>query len=46
MCFASKLIFPHVNFLTRWLHNRTPLAVQERLHLIGKQMVILPMNVG
>jgi hypothetical protein len=46
VCFASKLIFAHVNILTRWLHNRTPLAVQERLHQIGKQMVILPMNVS
>lgn len=46
VCFASKLIFAHVNILTRWLHNQTPLAVQERLHLRGKQMVILPMKVG
>ena len=45
VCFASKLIFTHDNFLTRWLHNQTPLALQQRLHLQGVQMVILPMKV-
>lgn len=43
--FASKLIFVHDNFFTRWLHNQTPLAMQQRLHLQGMQMVILPMKV-
>ena len=46
VCFASKLIFARVNFLTRWLHNRTPLELQERLHLQGRQMVLLPMKVA
>lgn len=45
VCFASKLIFRHVNFLTSWLHNQTPGEIQDRLHLQGKQMVLLPMNV-
>jgi amino acid transporter len=45
VCFASKLIFTHDNFLTRWLHNQTPLALQQQLHLQGVQMVILPMKV-
>ncbi len=45
VCFASKLIFQHVNFLTAWLHNQTPNELQARLHLQGKQMVLLPMNV-
>jgi amino acid transporter len=45
VCFASKLIFTHDNFMTRWLHNQTPLALQQRLHLQGVQMVILPMKV-
>jgi hypothetical protein len=31
--------------MTRWLHNQTPLALQQRLHLQGVQMVILPMKV-
>jgi amino acid transporter len=43
--FASKLIFVHDNFFTRWLHNQTALALQQRLHLQGIQMVILPMKV-
>ncbi len=46
VCFASKLIFERVNFVTRWLHNRTPLDLQERLHLKGRQMVLLPMRVA
>jgi amino acid transporter len=46
VCFASKLIFKRVNFLTAWLHNRTPLEIQARLHQEGRQMVLLPMNVG
>ena len=46
VCFASKLIFKRVNILTRWLHNHTPLEIQTRLHQHGKQMVLLPMNVG
>lgn len=46
VCFASKLIFKRVNFLTAWLHNQTPVEIQSRLHVQGKQMVLLPMNVG
>jgi amino acid transporter len=46
VCFASKLIFKRVNFLTAWLHNQTPVEIQTRLHLQGRQMVLLPMNVG
>jgi hypothetical protein len=43
VCFASQLVFPHDNIFTRSLHNHTALAMQRRLHLQGKQMVILPM---
>ncbi len=42
--FASKLIFRQDNWITRWLHNQTALAMQRRLHLRGMQMVILPMK--
>jgi hypothetical protein len=45
VCFASKLVFRNVNFLTAWLHNQTPTELQARLHLQGKQMMLLPMNV-
>jgi len=46
VCFASKLIFKRVNFMTGWLHNQTPVEIQARLHQQGRQMVLLPMNVG
>ena len=44
--FASKLIFVHDNWWTRWLHNQTSLTMQRILHLRGQQMVILPMKIG
>ncbi len=44
--FAAKLIFEQVNFLTSWLHNHAPLDLQERMHMKGRQMVLLPMRVG
>jgi amino acid transporter len=43
--FASKLVFVHDNFFTRWLHNQTALTMQRQLHLRGIQMVVLPMKV-
>ena len=46
VCFASKLIFASESFFTRWLHNQTALAIQQRLHIMGQQMVILPMKVA
>jgi len=46
VCFASKLIFVHDNLFTRWLHNETALSMQQRLHLKGQQMVVLPMKVA
>ncbi|WP_169740118.1 hypothetical protein [Paraburkholderia acidipaludis] len=33
--------FPH-----GLLHNQMPVEIQTRLHLQGKQRVLLPMNVG
>lgn len=44
--FASKLIFVHDNWWRRLLHNQTAVALQQRLHLRGYQMVILPMKLG
>jgi amino acid transporter len=43
--FTSKLIFEHDNFLIRLLHNQAALVLQQRLHMAGMQMVILPMKV-
>jgi hypothetical protein len=42
--FTSKLVFRNETWLTRLLHNQTALALQQRLHLAGMQMVILPMQ--
>ncbi|HQR46849.1 MAG TPA: APC family permease [Thermoanaerobaculia bacterium] len=44
--FASKLLFPNENFVTRALHNQTPFAVQRRLQFEGLQTVILPIQVS
>lgn len=43
--FSSKIIFEHDNFITRFLHNETPLTLQRNLHLHGKELVILPMKI-
>ena len=43
--FTSKLIFERENWLTRLLHNQAALVIQQRLHLHGLQMVILPMKI-
>lgn len=43
--FSSKLIFEQENWLTRFLHNETPIAIQRGLHNIGKQLIILPMKI-
>jgi hypothetical protein len=45
MCFIGQLIFREDNFFTRWLHNQIPLAVQRRLHLMNKPVLIVPMMV-
>jgi hypothetical protein len=43
--FASKLIFVRDNWWTRLLHNQTAIVMQRKLHLKGRQMVILPMKI-
>jgi amino acid transporter len=43
--FASKLIFEKDNFITRLLHNETAITLQRNLHMLGKELVILPMRV-
>ena len=43
--FTSKLIFRQDNWFTRLLHNQAALVLQQRLHLGGMQLVILPMQV-
>ncbi|MBI1174608.1 MAG: amino acid permease [Sideroxydans sp.] len=46
VCFAAQLVFIKDNLFVRWLHNQTSLAMQHRLHMRGKQMIILPMKVS
>ena len=43
--FSSKLIFESDNWITRILHNETPVTLQRQLHLQGKELVILPMRI-
>ena len=43
--FTSQLVFERDNAFTRLLHNQGALVLQQRLHLDGMQMVILPMKV-
>lgn len=43
--FSSKIIFDKDNFITRFLHNETPLTLQRNLHMEGKELVILPMKI-
>jgi hypothetical protein len=43
--FASKLVFEHETWITRFLHNQIVYAIQRRLQSENMQMVILPMHV-
>jgi amino acid transporter len=43
--FAGTLIFREENWLTRFLHNFTALAIQRRLHVKGVPLIIMPMLV-
>lgn len=43
--FAGKLIFHQETWFQRLLHNETALAIQNRLHLRGLKMVVLPITV-
>jgi amino acid transporter len=40
--FAARLVLKHENWLTRLLHNETPVSLQRSLHMQGMQMIILP----
>lgn len=44
--FATKLVFEHENWLTRFLHNETSVTLQRRLHERNLQLVLLPMRIG
>lgn len=42
--FAGTLIFSQENLFTRLLHNHTAYALQQRLHMRGVPLVIMPMR--
>jgi amino acid transporter len=44
--FTTKLIFERENWFTRMLHNQAPMVLQNRLHLQGMQMVVIPMRLA
>jgi len=44
--FTSKLIFDHDNWFTQLLHNQAAMALQRSFHLLGMQMIILPMKLS
>lgn len=43
--FAGKVIFEREGFFHRLLHNDTAFAIQKRLQLIGRTMVIIPARI-
>jgi amino acid transporter len=43
--FASKLLFTRDSWFTKFLHNEAAFAIQQRLHLKGIQLIILPINI-
>jgi amino acid transporter len=43
--FSGTLVFQQENVFTRWLHNHTPLTLQQRLQFAGHDMMILPIRV-
>jgi amino acid transporter len=44
--FTGQLVFPHVQFFHRLLHNETAFAIQRRLQWNGMTTVILPIRVN
>lgn len=43
--FASKLLFIHDTWFTKFLHNEAAFAVQQKLDLKGIQLIILPIKI-
>jgi hypothetical protein len=44
--FAGQLLFLNETRVTRWLHNHTALALQQRFFLANLPFVVLPIRVG
>lgn len=43
--FANQLITTQDNMLISFLHNQTPFILQHYLHLLGKELMIIPMRI-
>ena len=43
--FGTKFIFDHDNILMQTLYNRIAYIIQRKIHLKGKTMVVLPINI-
>jgi hypothetical protein len=43
--FSGTLVFQEENLFTRFLHNHTPVTLQQRLQFSGRDMMILPIRV-
>jgi amino acid transporter len=43
--FAGRLIFKRDNFITNYLHDQAALMFQRYLHLKGKELMIMPMQI-
>lgn len=44
--FSARIVLKSENWLSRLLHNETPVTLQQRLHSKGMQMIILPVMLG
>ena len=43
--FSGTLVFQEENLFTRFLHNHTPITLQQKLQFAGRDMMILPIRV-
>jgi hypothetical protein len=43
--FTSRLLFANENWFIRLLHNQAAMVLQRRLHLAGRQIMVLPMKI-
>jgi len=44
--FSAKLVLKNETWLTRWLHNQTPMALQRKLLSKGLRLIILPVQLS
>lgn len=44
--FSARMVLEQENWITRQLHNETPIALQRSLHMHDMQMIIFPVTIG